>query len=48
MIPVRTSNIEDENGNLCESVDSVQERWRKHFSNILNVVGVFEVDEVTR
>ena len=44
MIPLRSSNIEDENGNLCKSGSLVQERWRRHFSNILNIESAFEVD----
>ena len=48
MIPLRSSNIEDENGNLCKSGSLVQERWRRHFSNILNIESAFEVDEITK
>ena len=42
MIPLRTSNIEDEKGNVCKSGSFVQEQWRRHFSNILN----FEVEKL--
>jgi len=48
MLPLRTSNIEDENGNVCESVKLVLERWRRHFPNILNIDSVFKVDEISR
>jgi len=48
MLLLRTSNIEDESGNVCESVELVLEQWRRHFSNILNIESVFKVDEISR
>ena len=48
MIPLRTSNIEDQDGNVCKSGSLVQERWRRYFSNILNVENAFEVDKITK
>ena len=46
MIPLRTSNIEDEKGNVCKSGSFVQEQWRRHFSNILNFESSLEVEKL--
>ena len=46
--PVRmtTSTINDENGYVCSSVESQTNRWRQHFSRVLNVRSTFTPDIV--
>ena len=37
MIPVRRATIKDEEGHLCTTTQEQQERWRRHFSTVLNI-----------
>ena len=41
-----TSTINDENGNVCSSVESQANRWCQHFSRVLNVRSTFTPDVV--
>ena len=48
-VPVRMSTIRDENGEPCTTQSEQQQRWRRHFTKVLNVVSQFdktELDEV--
>lgn len=36
--PQRNGNIKDENGDPCTSKEAKQQRWKRHFAGILNVV----------
>ena len=38
MVPVRRATVKDEDGQLCTTVQEQQERWRRHFSKVLNVL----------
>ena len=37
MIPVRRATIKDVEGHLCTKTQEQQERWRRHFSTVLNI-----------
>jgi len=37
LAPVRSSVVKDEEGNGCASAKEQQERWRRHFHDILNI-----------
>ena len=37
MVPVRRTTIKDEEGYLWTTVKEQQERWRRHFSKVLNI-----------
>ena len=38
--------MKDEEGNLCTTPVSQQQRWRQHFTKVLNVQSLFDRDEV--
>ena len=46
LIPVRTAVVRDEDGNDCPTVEAQQERWRRHFTNILNIQSDFDTEEL--
>ena len=41
----RTSLVKDEKGDLVTEFHSILDRWRNHFSQLLNVHGVIDVRE---
>ena len=48
---VRVPAIVDENGNLCESTEKQSQRWRRHFTSVLNVCSSFDqnaIDQIAR
>ena len=47
-MPVRSAVVQDENGNSCTTTEAQQERWRKHFSKILNIQSEFDMKELSR
>jgi hypothetical protein len=42
MVPARTGVVKDENGNECTTIEAQQERWRRHFNKILNIVNLMQ------
>ena len=48
LIPQRAGIIKDEEGQPCTSVDAKQQRWRRHFTDILNVESQFNHAELDR
>ena len=40
--------VRNENGTICSSPEGQQQRWRRHFSSILNLQGDFSVEELER
>jgi hypothetical protein len=40
--------VRDENGVVYSTVEEQNERWRRHFTKILNVSGEFDVEELGR
>ena len=48
LIPVRTAAVRYENGNLCDTPDKQQQRWRRHFGQILNLQSEFDVEELSK
>ncbi len=46
LIPRRTGNIKDEEGQPCTSAEKNQQRWRRHFTAILNVESHFIPEEM--
>ena len=45
---MRSAMVRDENGNVCTTTESQQDRWRRHFNNILNVQSEFDMEELER
>ena len=48
LVPVRSAVVQDENGNSCTTTEAQQERWRRHFSKILNIQSDFDMEELSR
>jgi len=48
LVPVKSAVVQDENGNSCTTTEAQQERWRRHFSKILNVQSDFDMEELSR
>ena len=48
LIPVRSSMVKDEEGNVCSTSDKQQERWRKHLAKILSIQSEFSMDNMSR
>ena len=41
LIPSRLSTILDEQGNVCTTTDTQHQRWRRHFTKVLNLQSQF-------
>ena len=37
VVPVRTAAVKDEDGNMCNTPEMQQQRWRRHFTKIMNL-----------
>ena len=48
LVPVRSAVVQDENGNSCTTTEAQKERWRRHFSKILNIPSDFDVEGLSR
>ena len=48
LIPQKTGNIKDEHGCPCTTVEEKQQRWRRHFTGILNVRSRFNQTELDK
>jgi len=46
LVPVRAAVVKDEEGNPCKTPEAQLQRWRRHFSEILNLQSEFSVDEL--
>ena len=48
MVPMRSTVVKDENGNVCTTTESQHDRWRRQFNNILNVQSEFDMEKLER
>ena len=48
LLPVRSAMVKDEDGIVCITTEAQHETWRRHFSKILNIQSVFNVEELER
>ena len=48
LVPVKTAVVKDEDGNACTTAKAQQERWRRHFTKILNIQSDFDVEELRK
>lgn len=48
LVPVRTATVKDEDSNTCTKMEAKQERWRRHFTKILNIQSEFDMMESRR
>ena len=48
LIPTRCITIKDEDGISCTTTESQEERWRRHFTNVLNVRSKYSEEEVDK
>ena len=46
LVPMRAVVVKDEEGNPCKTPEAQQQRWRRHFSEILNLQSEFTLDEL--
>ena len=47
-MPVTSVVVQNGNGNSCTTTEAQQERWRRHFSQILNIQSEFDMKELSR
>lgn len=45
---MRAATVWDEEGNLCSTLVPQQQRWRRHFTNILNIQSQFDETELRK
>ena len=45
---MKTVAVKDEGGNVCTTSEAQQQRWRRHFTKILNIQSEFDVEELGR
>ena len=45
---MRSAVVKDENGDVCTTTDTQNDRWRRHFSEILNMQSEFDMEELER
>ena len=45
---MRTEVVKDEDGNTCNTPEMQQQRWRRHFTKILNLQSEFSVEELDK
>ena len=48
LLPSVAVTINDENGNPCTSPSAQQQRWRRHFSRVLNMQSQFDLEELEK
>ena len=48
VVPVRTAAVKDEDGNMCNTPEMQQQRWRRHFTKILNLQSEFSMEELSK
>ena len=48
MVPVRTAMVRDKDGNECTSAEAQQERWKRHYTKILNIQSEFDVEKLRK
>ena len=48
LIPTRCITIKDEDGSPCTSTESHEKRWRRHFTNVLNVRNKYSEEELDK
>ena len=47
-MPVKTAVVKDEDGSTCTTEKAQHERWRRHFTKILNIQSDFDVEELKK
>ena len=48
LVPVKAAVVKDEDGNTCATAKAQQERWKRHFTKILNIQSGFDVEELRK
>ena len=48
LVPSRLATVADEEGNPCTTVEAQQQRWRRHFTEILNIQSQFNQAEIEK
>ena len=48
LVPTRTAVVRDESGDVCITSEAQNERWRRHFTKILNVQSEFDMEELSK
>ncbi len=47
LCPTRVSSVTDESGRLCVSAEEQSQRWRRHFSAVLNIESSFDARAIS-
>ena len=45
---MKSAAVKDENGKVCTTLEARGERWRRHFTKILNIQSEFDEEELER
>ena len=45
-VPIRSATIRNEDGSMCTTPEEIQQRWRRHFTSILNTQSSFNEEEL--
>ena len=48
LIPLKTTQVNDENENTCSTLQQQQARLKRHFSKVLNIVSQFDEEELRK
>ena len=48
LVPSRLATVVDEEGKSCTTAEAQQKRWRRHFTNVLNVKSQFNEAEIKK
>ena len=46
LVPVKTRSMRNKEGHTCSTPQQQHDRWRRHFSNLLNIVSEIDVTEL--
>ena len=46
LVPLKTRSVRDEEGHTCSTPQQQHGRWRRHFTNLLNIVSEVDVSEI--
>ena len=45
-VPIRSATVRNEDGSMCTTPEEIQQRWRRHFTSILNTQSSFNEEEL--
>ena len=48
LVPIKCVSVGDEKGKYCETPQQQQERWRRHFTQVLNIHSQVDASEIEK